>query len=225
MFSASRGASILTMRCAECGEVFKVELGACPFCRKPDAANTRDHSERPAPPTVTQANAPAMTDNSNATTSMPQGAAGSTLIEFPGVNRNRPAWRKELSERFREIQQRRAREAALEEEHELVRVAERVEATPEAKPSDEARPSAQLGLVPTPDEPEVNPIVAAALRRIERARSQEHAPHVTHGGSHRTHGPATAAARVYDEQPETLVEDAPAKHAETQAAPAPKRSS
>jgi uncharacterized RDD family membrane protein YckC len=172
-----------------------------------------------------QANAPAMTDNSNATTSTTQGAAGSTLIEFPGVNRNRPAWRKELSERFREIQQRRAREAALEEEHELICAPERAEATPEAKPSDEARASAQLGLVPTPDEPEVNPIVAAALRRIERARSQEHAPHVTHGGSHRTHGPATAAARVYDEQPETLVEDAPAKHAETQAAPAPKRSS
>src|ERR1051325_9662656 len=142
------------MRCAECGEVFRVELGACPFCRRPDAANTRDHSERPAPPTVTQANAPAMTENSNASTSTTQGAAGSTLIEFPGVNRNRPAWRKELSERFREIQRRRAREAALEEEQELMRAAARADSrttehAPDSNTSDEARAAAQLGLVPT----------------------------------------------------------------------------
>ena len=213
------------MGCAECGEVLEVGLGACPFCRKPDAANITEDSERPAPPTVTQANAPAMTDNSNATTSTTQGAPGSTLIEFPGVNRNRPAWRKELTERFREIQQRRAREAALEEEQELISAAEPAESTPEAKSPDEERASAQLGLVPTPDEPEMNPIVAAALRRIERARSQESAPHVTRGGSHRAHGPATAAARVYEERPEASVEDAPSEDAEAQVAPAPRRSS
>ncbi|HEV7889902.1 MAG TPA: RDD family protein [Pyrinomonadaceae bacterium] len=159
-----------------------------------------------------------MTDNSNANTSTTQGSAGSTLIEFPGVNRNRPAWRKELSERFREIQQRRAREATLEEEQELLcapeRESARAEAPPASKTSDEAKASAQLGLVPQPDEPEINPIVAAALRRIERARSQESAPHVTRGGSHRTHGPATAAARVYDERPEPLVEDTPAAEVE-----------
>jgi len=210
------------MQCAECGELFRVELGPCPFCRKPDATNTIDYSERPAPPTVTQANAPAMTDNSNANTSTQQPAANSTLIEFPGVNRNRPAWRKELSERFREIQQRRAREAALEDEQEILRAAERAEATPDAKASDESKASAQLGLVPTPDEPEMNPIVAAALRRIERARSQEPTPQVARGGSHRSHGPATAAARVYDERPETLIEEKPATRAEAQ--PAPKRS-
>jgi uncharacterized RDD family membrane protein YckC len=165
-----------------------------------------------------------MTENSNASTSTTQGAAGSTLIEFPGVNRNRPAWRKELSERFREIQQRRAREAAFEEEQELMRAAaradSRTEPAPEADASDEARASAQLGLVPTPDEPEMNPIVAAALRRIERARTQEPAPHVTRGGSHRAHGPATAAARVYEERPDALVEDAPAVEVEeTRATP------
>jgi len=159
-----------------------------------------------------------MTDNSNANTSTTQGSAGSTLIEFPGVNRNRPAWRKELSERFREIQQRRAREAALEDEQEFVRAdapsASRAETSTPAKNSDEARASAQLGLVPQLDEPEINPIVAAALRRIERARSQESAPHVTRGGAHRAHGPATAAARVYDERPEPLVEEAPATEVE-----------
>ncbi len=210
------------MLCAECGEVLEVERGACPSCRKSDAAKTEDYPERPAPPTATQADAPAMNENSNASTSATQPAAGSTLIEFPGVNRNRPAWRKELSERFREIQQRRAREAALEEEQELIRAAYAEEA-PDATSSDDARASAQLGLVPTPDEPEMNPIVAAALRRIERARSQEAASHVTRGGSHRAHGPATAAARVYEERPETLTEDEPAERAEAQTAP--KRSS
>src|SRR4030095_157280 len=39
----------------------------------------------------------------------------STLIEFPGVVRNTvPDWRRELSERVREVQERRAREAAAE---------------------------------------------------------------------------------------------------------------
>src|SRR6476619_5870505 len=39
----------------------------------------------------------------------------STLIEFPGVARSTvPEWRKELSERVREVQERRAREAARE---------------------------------------------------------------------------------------------------------------
>ena len=217
------------MLCAECGEVFRVELGACPFCRKSDAAKTEENPEGSAPPTATQADAPAMNENSNASTSATQGSAGSTLIEFPGVNRNRPAWRKELSERFREIQQRRAREAALEEEQELLDAPEFGDAyTPPAasvESADAAKVSSQLGLVPTPDEPEMNPIVAAALRRIERARSQEAAAHVTRGGSHRAHGPATAAARVYEERPDTLIEDAPETLAEAKESPAPKRSS
>jgi uncharacterized RDD family membrane protein YckC len=199
------------MRCAECGELLDAEPGTCPFCRKPDATNTKEDRERPAPPTVTQADAPAMTDNPNATSATTQGGPGSTLIEFPGVNRNRPAWRKELSERFREIQQRRAREATLEADHELFDTQDRADsraerATSKLKSSDDARSSAQLGLVPQPDEPEMNPIVAAALRRI--ARAQEPAPHVTRGGSHHTHGPATAAARVFDERPETLQDEA-----------------
>lgn len=208
------------MQCAECGEFLDAERGTCPFCRNTDSANTTEYSEGPAPPTVTRADAPAMTENSNANTSTTQGSAGSTLIEFPGVNRNRPAWRKELSERFREIQQRRAREAALEEEQEFIRADVRAEDAHASNSSEEAKASAQLGLVPSPDEPEINPIVAAALRRIERARSQESAAHVTRGGAHRTHGPATAAARVYDERPETLVEDAPASEVEqTRATP------
>ena len=176
------------MMCAECGGVFALELGACPCGGKPRAAQTEKDSERPAPPTAAQANAPAMTDNANATSSTTQPAAGSTLIEFPGVNR-KPAWRKELSERFREIQQRRAREAAIEDEHDFLGTGERGDTyTPPAaggRAADAQKASSQLGLVPTPDEPEMNPLVAAALRRIERARSQQPSAHVTRGGSQR----------------------------------------
>src|ERR1700749_2047180 len=199
------------MQCAECGEVFDAERGACPFCRNTDAANTKEYSEGPAPPTVTRADAPAMTENSNANTSTTQGSAGSTLIEFPGVNRNRPAWRKELSERFREIQQRRAREAAVETEESQAHAvgtgeAEHERAAPPAK-AKPTEPAKQLGLVPLPDEPEMNPLVAAAPRRIERARTQT--PSHSRQGSVRGQA-ATAAARVVEEQPERLAAQLPA---------------
>src|SRR5690349_745620 len=82
----------------------------------------------------------------------------STLIEFPGVSRNSmPEWRKELSERVREVQERRAREAA----HEAAE-AERQRATEVSNPP-------QLNLLPRTETPAMNPLVAAALKRIERA--------------------------------------------------------
>jgi uncharacterized RDD family membrane protein YckC len=58
----------------------------------------------------------------------------------------------------------------------------------------------QLGLVPTPDVPEVNPIVAAALKRLERARHPPARPRhrASMGGA-----AATAIARVAEEQYET----------------------
>jgi uncharacterized RDD family membrane protein YckC len=82
----------------------------------------------------------------------------STLIEFPGVARSAvPEWRKELSERVREVQERRAREAA-QEAAEVER--RRVEA---------AIDTPQLELLPPTEMPAINPLVAAALKRIERA--------------------------------------------------------
>ena len=82
----------------------------------------------------------------------------STLIEFPGVNRTSiPEWRKELSERVREVQARRAREAAREIAELNSRAAE-----PEIS-------THQLELLPHADLPAMNPLVAAALKRIERA--------------------------------------------------------
>jgi len=87
----------------------------------------------------------------------------STLIEFPGVSRpNVPEWRKELSERVREVQERRAREAA-----------EAARETAEAEQQnlgDAPTATSQLELLPQADLPTVNPLVAAALKRIERAR-------------------------------------------------------
>jgi len=96
----------------------------------------------------------------------------STLIEFPGVTRSSmPEWRKELSERVREVQEKRARDAAREAaEAEL----QRVEAS--------INPP-QLELLPPTQMPTMNPLVAAALKRIERAHqvqpSDSHQPRTT----------------------------------------------
>ena len=82
----------------------------------------------------------------------------STLIEFPRVSRNSmPEWRKELSEKVREVQEKRAREAA----HEAAE-AERQRVEVAINPP-------QLELLPPAQVPAMNPLVAAALKRIERA--------------------------------------------------------
>src|SRR6267378_6593793 len=83
----------------------------------------------------------------------------STLIEFPGTTRPLPEWRKQLSQRVREVQERRAREAA-----------EEAAAAQEAGIVSCALPSAQLELVPDLEQQVINPIVSKALERIERAR-------------------------------------------------------
>lgn len=85
----------------------------------------------------------------------------STLIEFPG-SRAVPDWRKQLSQRVREVQERKAREAA--EELAAAQVAGTVSC---------ALPSGQLELVPDPEQQLMNPIVSKALERLERARRPE----------------------------------------------------
>lgn len=197
------------MQCAACNEVFPTELDTCPRCQKSDS--TQDASSELARPDATQpsqASSSAMTDNSNTTPQTTQSAPNSTLLEFPGVSR-RPAWRKELSERFREIQQRRALVTAPEADEAFQDEAPRVEqkitdsAATAPKTSETTK---QLGLVPPPpDEPEMNPIVAAALRRVERARAHSVGSSATHSGSGRGQA-ATAAARIVEEQPEQFEE-------------------
>ncbi|HSE34249.1 MAG TPA: RDD family protein [Pyrinomonadaceae bacterium] len=103
----------------------------------------------------------------------------STLIEFPGVSRSSvPEWRKELSVRVREVQERRAREAAREA------------AEAERQRAEAASSAPQLELLPQSEAPAINPLVAAALKRIERA-NQSGPPEGFH------HRVKTAAAIAY----------------------------
>ena len=90
------------------------------------------------------------------------GRSSSTLIEFPGVSRAIPEWRKQLSQRVREVQEQRAREAA-----EVAATAQ------EREKVSCALPSAQLELVPDREQQVMNPIVSKALERLERARRSD----------------------------------------------------
>ena len=123
------------MACSSCGSHTESDLDRCEQC------TTGTHFES--------------VDSSASFSDQPNTAQASKLIEFPGVTRSTvPQWRKELSERVREVQERRAREEALELALGKIEV-------PEATP--------QLELLPQAEAAPVNPLVAAALRRIERA--------------------------------------------------------
>src|SRR5438874_2100590 len=87
----------------------------------------------------------------------------SRFIEFPGTGRVKPEWRKQLSQRVREVQERKAREAA-----------EELAAAQEAGLVSCALPSGQLELVPDLEQTVMNPIVSKALERIDRARRVDH---------------------------------------------------
>ena len=113
--------------------------------------------------------------------------SNSTLIEFPG-GRNIPEWRKRLSQRVREVQEQKAREAA-EVEAEL-RAAGTVSCS---------LPSGQLELVPDLAQAPLNPIVSKALARVDRARRDE--PLST--GSRAT-ATAPALAPIEEETPEPI---------------------
>jgi len=76
-----------------------------------------------------------------------------------------PEWRKELSERVREVQEKRARETAREA----------AEAERQRRESTVNPP--QLELLPPAQMPAMNPLVVAALKRIERAHQPAPAEH------------------------------------------------
>ncbi|MEK6336914.1 MAG: RDD family protein [Acidobacteriota bacterium] len=107
----------------------------------------------------------------------------STLIEFPHA-RPVPEWRKQLSQRVREVQERKAREAA-----------EEAAAAQEAGAVSAVLPSAQLELVPDLEQPLMNPIVSKVLERLERARRVDHLS----GGF-----TATATAPAFEPKPEVI---------------------
>src|SRR5437588_9235477 len=115
-----------------------------------------------------------------------EGQRSSTLIVFPGANRPVPEWRKRLSQRVREVQEQRAREAA--EVAAAMQQAEAVSCT---------LPSAQLELVPDREQPAMNPIVSKALERVDRARKGEFAPAELAGAA-----PALASVSSHQPEPE-----------------------
>ncbi len=144
------------MRCPSCGALNDIGVDRCPECA---AFASEPEEESGLEPTslCAQAAAPAPLTQP------------STLIEFPGVSRSSvPPWRKELSERVREVQEKRAREAALEEAEEQQRAENHSDCSPP-----------QLELLRQAEVVPMNPLVAAALRRIERAHqaSNENVDH------------------------------------------------
>jgi uncharacterized RDD family membrane protein YckC len=187
------------MQCSACRAVYSNGLDVCPRCKNgaaSPASSSRADESVPTPPQANAAltNAQAMEENNNvpsaATTTTAAAIAPpvSTLIEFPGAGRGSlPQWRKELSERVRLIQERRAREAEETARRRL-----------EQPVAEASAPAPQLGLVPPPpDAPPVNPLVAAALKRIERARQPM--PPMPRGRASMS-GAAVAVAHVAEEQ-------------------------
>ncbi len=129
-----------------------------------------------------------------------QHAKRSTLIEFPGVVRSTvPDWRRELSERVKEVHERRAREAAVEA----------AEAERERAAQAEVAPTPPLELLPQTTAPAINPLVAAALRRIERANKQI----ASAAPAPRSSTGASAAALAYVTEVE--LESSPDEHSAT----------
>jgi uncharacterized RDD family membrane protein YckC len=145
------------MRCTECGARYQNRSLRCPECgaRQNEVSSTLSAQTQPQTPIVTE---PAV---SKAIHKQTPSKTSTSLLEFPGVNRAAmPEWRREVGDRVRERQEKRAREAVLE-------ATEAGTITPESDPS-----VPMLELLPQAEVAPVNPIVAAALRRIERANLQ-----------------------------------------------------
>jgi uncharacterized RDD family membrane protein YckC len=170
------------MRCTECGARYQNPATRCPECgalqQKISTALSVEANQDKAPHVnrMTEPDAPLLA--SAITRKQHRPIVKPSLLEFPGVNRaSMPEWRREVGERVRERQEKRAREAVSESENGVVLCESLSQAAP------------MLELLPQAEVEPVNPLVAAALRRIERANSQS-----TVGG-----GLATAIA--YEELP------------------------
>jgi uncharacterized RDD family membrane protein YckC/predicted nucleic acid-binding Zn-ribbon protein len=184
------------MQCPSCGALFKKRSMKCPECglfrNKSSAKPSQEaQSDQPAKVEETRVTKPRQKARAKPTPS---------LIEFPRANKAPiPQWRKELGERVREVQERRAREATLEAEK------ERIQAT-----EGPTRTSPLLELLPQAELPTMNPLVVAALRRIERAHA-----HSQYSGN------AAVAAFVDEEDPEFQKDASPMNQAEAPQHPNP----
>lgn len=158
------------MQCPSCGALQEAGVEQCPVCEVSLKASEPSYESL---------------DPADCRTVESEGAqphqSQSKLIEFPGVLRSTvPQWRKELSERVREVQEKRAREAALEA-LDYGRLNSRESSEPTS-----------LELLPHAEVAPLNPLVTAALRRIERA-------HQAAQGSTRMSA-APSAAVAYEEE-------------------------
>lgn len=204
------------MQCVVCGGSYSNSLETCPLCLTAQDASADAPSPSPEEESMpTSTSQERKTKTSSGAGAAAKGAATtanatSTLIEFPGVP-PKPQWRKELSERVREIQQRRALEAARESGAPAPSNDYIASGAIDDPTADVAAPP--LGLVPPPPEaPQPNPLVVAALKRIERARQSNPLPpmgRASRGGA----ATAAAVAHVVEEnyqpalEPHALVPD------------------
>jgi uncharacterized RDD family membrane protein YckC len=169
------------MQCPSCGALREIGAERCPMCEglyhaDKTLSGSLDMAQPPAPASNGEQNHP----------------SNSKLIDFPGVPRNSvPQWRKDLSERVREVHEKRAREAALEA----------AEGGPRDK-DEAANATPLLELLPQADVAPLNPIVTAALRRIERA-------HYAAQGLNRVASTTGAAALAYANENEYSAEELP----------------
>lgn len=179
------------MRCPACGARYQNRSARCPECGALQDDTPIEFSMPESPsvttmPTVEEVLSAPPEETIKTPTPKRKLVAKKprSLLEFPGVNRSAmPEWRKELSERVREVQERRAREAILE--------------TADIGPLFSevgVKTGPALELLPQTEMPPMNPIVVAALQRIERARAE--------GG--RNGSAATAVA--YQQQPNEELE-------------------
>jgi uncharacterized RDD family membrane protein YckC len=179
------------MRCPACGAFYEERSARCPECGAIQEESPVEPSRQTQPEQigiVEETVSPKIMQKRRATTS-----GNPSLIEFPGVHRSaKPQWRKELGERVREVQERRARESILE-----------AGGTEPLFCELEPHTARMLELLPQTEPAPPNPLVVAALRRIERAHSQP------------TINAAVATAMVYEEEAELGLDLAPADDATT----------
>jgi uncharacterized RDD family membrane protein YckC len=174
------------MQCSSCGAFDPRESENCSECQSTSlsAANS-DSVPRSGANARAQERTTAKPKKERPRRPAPKSATGSRLIEFPGGGRV-PQWRKELSERVREVQKRRALEGTTEA----------LPVDPTNKQASRSPEPAQLGLVRPATAPAINPLVMKALLRIERA----HRAPIQASPSYSRGGPALAR------QPEEVTE-------------------
>jgi uncharacterized RDD family membrane protein YckC len=189
------------MRCPSCGAIDGKGSEKCAEC----GADTMN--EAPTPEAKSQSFEPAKAEKVTKPKAGKKKRAkrASSLIEFPGVSRSSvPQWRKELGERVREVQERRAREAEEAARAEQEREEEAAKSPP------------PLELLPQVEVAPINPLVAAALRRIERA-------HTTSDSKRKDNSTKRAVSTTvrHDRDRRTLSDGRRGAESMTAAAPAP----